>query len=415
MTATKARARSANGRSSIYLGADGRWHGRVSMGEDPSTGQPNRRQVTAKTKTEVSRKVRELEKDREQGRPVAGRESRQTVRAYLTVWIENRAALGARYRTVVGYRVDAQHIFSAFGGVRLKKLTVDHVETLWKQMSAVHADGNTRIGSIAHVRRTLNAALADAVKRGYIPRNPVGLARAPKHPRTLIQPYTLEEVRRLFAAAAGGRNSARWTIAAVLGLRQGEVLGLRWDDLDEHTGLLTIARQLQRRTWQHGCPSSAPCGRKRGADCPQRFGGGLYASEPKSEAGRRTIALPASVLAELLAHRDAQWAEAHAADFWDEGGWMFPNEIGHPMDAHRDYLDWRQLCVDADVPVRRLHDLRHTSATFLLEADVDLKAAGQVLGHVTIAQTAAYTHILTDRKVATARAMDAFVFGSPRP
>lgn len=259
MTATKARARAANGRSSIYFRADGRWHGRLSMGEDPSTGQAIRRQVTAKTKTEVSRKVRELEKDREQGRPVAGRESRQTVRAYLTVWIENRAALGARYRTVVGYRVDAQHIFAAFGGVRLEKLTVDHVETLWKQMSAVHADGKTRIGSIAHVRRTLNAALADAVKRGYIPRNPVGLARVPKHPRTLIQPYTLEDVRRLFAAASGLRNSARWTIAAVLGLRQGEVLGLRWEDLDEHTGLLTVAaRQLQRRTWQHGCSPASP-------------------------------------------------------------------------------------------------------------------------------------------------------------
>jgi integrase len=413
MTEAKQRTRAANGRSSIYFGADGRWHGRVSMGADPATGKPIRRQVTAKTQSEVSRKVRLLEKDREEGRPVAGRASRQTVRAYLTAWIENREALGARYKTVVGYRVDAQHIFAAFGGVRLERLTVDDIERLWKQMSAVHADGKTRIGSISHVRRTLNAALSDAVKRGYILRNPVGLARAPKHPRTLIQPYTVEEVRRLLDAATGSRNSARWTMGAVLGLRQGEVLGLRWDDLDDQAGQLTVIRQLQRRTWQHGCPSTAPCGRKRGANCPQRHGGGLFASEPKSEAGRRTIALPTSVLVELLAHREAQNLEVAKSDFWDPGGWMFPNEIGLPTDAHRDYMDWRQLCFAAGVPVRRLHDLRHTSATMLLEAQVDLKAAGQVLGHGTIAQTAAYTHILSDRKVATARAMDAFVFGVP--
>jgi site-specific recombinase XerD len=91
---------------------------------------------------------------------------------------------------------------------------------------------------------------------------------------------------------------------------------------------------------------------------------------------------------------------------------MFPNELGYPMDQPRDYRNWQALCVAAVVPVHRLHDLRHTSATLLLEAEVDLKSAGQVLGHGSIAQTAAYTHILIDRKIAAARAVDAFVFGT---
>ena len=173
-----------------------------------------------------------------------------------------------------------------------------------------------------------------------------------------------------------------------------------------------MTRQLQRRLWSHGCPTDQPCNRKRGTDCPQRHGGGLVTSEPKSEAGRRVIALPPSVLAELVSHRKAQAAERLAAAHWDDGGWMFPNELGHPMDPHRDYRDWQTLCVAAGVAVRRLHDLRHTSATLLLEAKVGLKSAGQVLGHGSIAQTAAYTHVLIDRKIAAARAVDAFVFGT---
>jgi len=399
--------RAANGRSSIYLGADGRWHGRVSMGSDPGTGKPIRRQVTANTRAEVTTKVRDLEKARDLG---SAGGSRQTVTDYLQAWIANREALGNRPNTISGYRVDARHIEAAFGGVRLNKLTVDHVEMLWKQMSATRPDGRTRIASISHVRRTLNAALSDAVKRGLMVRNPVALARTPRHRRPPIQPYTLTEVRTLLAAANAARQPARWLVGAVLGLRQGEVLGLRWDDLDPVASALIVARQLQRQVWRHGC-GVPPCGRRRGTDCPQRHGGGLITSEPKSDAGRRTVALSSTLLTAITAHRRAQAAERLAAEYWEDGGWIFPDEHGRPMDPQLDYRAWRRLCADAGVPVRRLHDLRHTAATLLLEAEVDLKSAGQVLGHTTVAQTAAYTHVLADRRAAAARAVEAHVFG----
>jgi integrase len=399
--------RASNGRSSIYFGSDGRWHGRVSMGSEPSSGKPIRRQVTGKTQAEVTRKVRELEKARELGNTGG---SRQTVSAYLSNWIANREALGVRPNTVLGYRVDARHIEAAFGGVQLNKLTVDHVETLWKQMSMLRPDGRTRKGSIPHVRRTLSAVLSDAVKRGLIPRNPVALARTPRHTKPRIEPYTLDEVRPLLDAAQTTRQPARWLIAAILGLRQGEVLGLRWEDLDQQASTLTVARQLQRRLWQHGC-GSEPCGSKRGADCPNRSGGGLTTSEPKSDAGHRTIALAPTLLNALLVHRKRQAAERLASAYWDDARWMFPDEWGRPCDPGRDYNAWRALCVTAGVPVRRLHDLRHTAATLLLEAEVDLKSAGQILGHSAVSQTAAYTHVLADRKAAAARAVEAHVFG----
>lgn len=137
----------------------------------------------------------------------------------------------------------------------------------------------------------------------------------------------------------------------------------------------------------------------------------MVTSEPKSDAGKRTIALAPTLLNALLAHRRAQAAERLAAEYWRDGDWIFPDELGRPMDPQADYRAWRRLCAEAGVPVRRLHDLRHTAATLLLEADADLKSAGQILGHGTIAQTAEYTHVLADRKAAVARAVEAHIFG----
>ena len=143
----------------------------------------------------------------------------------------------------------------------------------------------------------------------------------------------------LLRAAKGSRNAARWTLALALGLRQGEVLGVCWDDptvpgKGGTEGAMTVRRQLQRVTWQHGCPDPYSClnqaGKptKRGADCPQRWGGGLKVSEPKSDAGKRTLTLPVPVTDELRAHRKAQLAERVASEIWEQGpdgGWVFAN------------------------------------------------------------------------------------------
>lgn len=107
----------------------------------------------------------------------------------------------------------------------------------------------------------------------------------------------------------------------MLGLCQGEVLGLQWSDLHLPNATLTVRRQLQRQVWAHGCADRSLCA-KRGADCPYRRGGGLVTAEPKSRAGRRTISLPMPIVAALSAHRQAQLAERLAAKHWVEGDWV---------------------------------------------------------------------------------------------
>ncbi|MHB1533918.1 MAG: tyrosine-type recombinase/integrase [Acidimicrobiales bacterium] len=336
----------------------------------------------------------------------------------MSEWIARREQLGSvRPLTVKGYRTDERNIVSAIGGVRLAKLGPAHIEHLWDSMVAKGL-------SVAHCRRTLMAALNDAVDRGLLARNPVKLATTPRSAPERIDPYTVEQTRRLLDAAQHSRNAPRWTVALALGTRQGEVLGLCWDDLDLTAGSLTIRRQLQRIGWRHGCSDPKKCtyvgddgerhATKRGADCPLRWGGGLRVTEPKSDAGRRTVMLPPSLAEELRGHRATQAAEQLASEVWTtgpDGGWVFANEVGGPTDPRADARYFKELCKAAKVPPKRLHDLRHTAATMMLDSDLDLRTAGQVLGHSQVAQTARYSHVLADRKSVAAARIEASMFG----
>jgi integrase len=180
-----------------------------------------------------------------------------------------------------------------------------------------------------------------------------------------------------------------------------------------------IRRQLQRVSWRHGCPDPAQCinraGKpaKRAADCPQRWGGGLKISEPKSRASRRSLTLPLTLTRELRAHRLAQRKEQLATEIWEEGpsgGWVFANEIGGPLDPRADWQVFRDLCDAAGIAPKRLHDLRHSAATMVLESDLDLRTAGSLLGHSKVALTARYSHILADRRSVAAGRIEQALF-----
>ena len=412
-------SRAANGRSTIYEGKDGWWHGRVSMGVGLD-GRADRRHVRGKTKSEVAEKVRKLERARDDG--VVSATGQTTLAEYLEQWIARKEKLQVvRPNTIDGYRNDLVHVRVALPKVRLNQLRPDHVEHLWDCLVQ-------RGRKVGHTRRTLNAALNDAAKRGLIGRNPVELAMTPRETEAEVEPYGVDEMIAFLDAAQGARNAVRWTVAMALGLRQGEVLGLCWDDLDlpaESTveGTMTVRRQLQRLSWKHGCPDPATClnraGRptKRGADCLQRWGGGLKTSEPKSQAGRRVLAIPETLTAELRAHRRVQIAERLASEVWEpgpNGGWVFANEVGHQLDPRADLRAFKDLCQAAGLPERRLHDLRHSAATMMLDSDIGLRTAKEVLGHSRIEQTARYQHVLDERKKVAATRIEQTLFGRRR-
>ena len=378
--------RRPNGASSIYKADDG-WHGRVTVGVRDD-GRPDRRHVRGKTEAIVTKKVRDLERQRDSGN-VRRAGSTWTVAQWLTHWVEHIAAPFVRENTISGYRVAVRvHLVPGIGAHRLDKLRPEHLERLYVRMMRLGSSPAT-----AHqAHRTVRTALNEALRRGYITSNPASMAKAPRLVEHEVEPYSVEEVHRLLAAAAEARNSARWAMALALGLRQGEALGLKWSDVDLEDQGLVIRRGRQRPRWHHGCGGS--CGRKHGGHCPQRTSAREEAAETKSRAGRRAMGLPAELVAILHRHRKDQEEERfQAGQLWREGNWLFTTPTGAPLNPRTDYDEWKRLLKRAGLRDGRLHDARHTAATVLLLLGVPERAVMGLMGWSHTAMAARYQHI----------------------
>ncbi len=228
------------------------------------------------------------------------------------------------------------------------------------------------------------------MQRDKVARNVCALVDAPSVEREEIRPLAAEEARRVLEAARGCRIAARWSVALALGLRQGEALGLAWDAVDLDLGTLTVRQALQRQP-----------------------GVGLVIVQPKSRAGRRTIALPGPLRDALRAHRKAQLAERMAAGSqWHEHDLVFCQVDGRPIDSRSDHRAWRALLSDAGVRQARLHDARHTAATLLLQQGVPARVAMEILGHSQISLTlGTYSHVVPEVAEDAARRMGEALWG----
>ncbi|MFC9971830.1 tyrosine-type recombinase/integrase [Spirillospora sp. NPDC127200] len=382
--------RNSNGRSSIYLGKDGYWHGRVTVGTKDD-GRPDRRHVMAKTKAEVARKVKKLEDLRDKGRvPKAGQ--RWTVETWLTHWIDN-IAIPPRIsdNAHAGYCVDVEkHLIPGLGAHRLDKLSPEHCEKLYAKLQEQQG---LSAGTAHHVHRTLRNALNVAVRRGHLGTNPVLLATAPKLDEEEPEPYELDEIKRLLKIAQEQeRNGARWVLALALGLRQGEALGLKWEDVDLNTGMIRVRRGRLRPKYAHGC-GDKPCGRKAGY-CPQRQQTRPETGRTKSKAGRRVIGLPTPLIRLLKEHKAKQQAErAKARQLWHGDDYVFTKPDGQPLIPNTDYHEWKALLGKAGLREARLHDARHTAATVLLILGVPTPTAMAIMGWSSASMAKRYQHM----------------------
>nr|WP_245992272.1 tyrosine-type recombinase/integrase [Prauserella muralis] len=377
-------------------------------------GKPDRRHVQAMTQAEVARKVRKLERERDAG-TVRKPGKEWTIERWLLHWYEHIAVPNVRYKTQAYYRTAVEkYLVPGIGAHKLSRLEPEHIERLYARLRKQGAKSAT----LQQVHIALRAALNEAERRERLTRNPIRAVRAPKIEETEIEPLTVDDAKAILRVAHGRRNGVRWAVALALGLRQGEALGLKWADLAvewhhgcsndnpcregsaracpqaQVTGMLTVRRALQRQSWQHGCEPGDGCGRKRGADCPKRHSGGLVVVEPKSRAGRRVVSVPPPLVLALLEHRQAQDEErVRAADLWHDGGWMFAQPTGKPTDPRADYGEWKDVLKAAGVREARLHDARHTAATFLLVLGVAQRAVMDVMGWSKIDMAQRYQHV----------------------
>lgn len=405
MSGDEKRTRNANGESTIYEGKDGYWHGRVTVGVRDD-GRPDRRHVMRKSRGDVVSKVRELERERDAGTTRRAGRKRWTVADWLTHWVEDIAAPSVRPNTLSSYRVAVnRHLIPGVGAHRLVKLEPEHLERLYQRM--IRAGSRPATAHQAH--RTVRTALGEAVRRGHLNRNPAALAKPPRVVEDEVEPYSVEEVQAILRAAAERRNSVRWAIALALGLRQGEALGLKWSDVDLQRKALIVRRARQRPRWAHGCDGG--CGHAMAGHCPQRIALRTETAETKSRAGRRLIGLPDEVVRLLELHQVRQDAERDAAgSLWNEGGWLFANLIGKPINPRSDYTEWKRLLESCDVRDGRLHDARHTAATVLLLLGVPDRAVIGIMGWSQSAMTARYQHLTRPVQSEIAQRLEAAIW-----
>jgi integrase len=315
-----------------------------------------------------------------------------SVAGYLRAWIE-----GAQVRptTLSRYRQSIErHLVPHLGGIRLQALTVEDLDRCYATLVRQGGAGGRPLApkTVRNAHGVLRTALRDAVQRGYLARNVAEHARLPRVERREMVTWTAGQLRTFLDHVAEDRLTAMWTLYATTGMRRGEVLGLRWHDIDLEVGQLTVRHVL---TVVEGRP---------------------VVTEPKTAKGRRTIALDGSTVAALRRHRVRQLEERVAADVaWHDGGYVFTWQDGRPLHPQMPTKWIRELAAAAGLPPLTVHGLRHTWASLALAAGVPAKVVSERLGHANISITMdVYTHALPAMDREAADRVAGAIFGGVR-
>jgi integrase len=406
------RHKNPDGRSSIYFGADGYWHGRVTMGVKDN-GEPDRPHVKRRRQEDVVARVQELEKLRDSGKPHRTAAKKWTVAEWLTHWltiVRPNLRDGAYDAYEVAVRV---HLIPGLGAHKLNKLQPEHLERFYTKMQS----NGSSAGTAHQAHRTIRTALGEAAKRGALTAdNPAEKANPPRldlEEEDEVDPYNIEEIKAILVEAAKRRNHVRWAIALALGLRQGEALGLKWSDIDLQKGVLKVRRSLNRPKYKHGCEDK-PCGRSAGF-CPARQLARPQTAPTKSRAGRRTIGLPPELTEILQEHWKAQAAErVTARQLWKDEGWVFAKRTGEALSPNMDFREWKDILAAAGIREGRLHDARHTAATVLLLLGVPERAVMDVMGWSSSAMVKRYQHITAPVRMDIAERVGGLIWAQPK-
>ena len=368
----KKQGRARKGTGAIWEYKPGRFRGLLDLGIGPD-GKRKRVSVTGASVEEVQEKLNAMKRDWLLGLPVG--EKQQTVSEYLIRWLEDAARPSIRPTTYQRYATLVRNYISPrIGTVELGKLSPVHVQALYADLER---DGvSPRMRQFIHA--VLHRAMEQAVKWQLIARNPCAAVERPRVPRKEFRVLDADEARRLLEAAKGDRLEALLVLALTTGMRQGELLGLQWEDVDLKNGTIYVRRTLLE------------------------VDGRLTTGETKSGRNRR-LDLPKIAVEALREHRKRMMAEGHP------GPWVFCDTKGGPIRKNNLIRRWfKPLLEKAGLPEIRFHDLRHTAATLLLTLGVHPKVVQERLGHSQISVTLdTYSHVLPSLQKQAASKLDA--------
>ena len=366
----------ANGEGSIHQRKDGRWCASLSI------GRGKRKHFLGATRAEVSRKLTAALKSRDDGLPVTT--GRQTVEQFLKNWLE-AIRPSIRERTWAGYEQHVRlHAVPALGKMTLTQLTPQHLQHLYSDRLKAGLSPT----SVHHLHATIHGALEQAVRWNLVPRNVADLVDPPRNAHFEMTTLSPEQARLFLETVAGNRLETLYVLALTTGMRQGELLGLRWRDVDFEEGTLQVRGSLQR------------------------IGGKLTVTATKTQHSQRRVSLTPSAVSALRRHRIVQKEERlRLGAAWQGEELVFTNEIGRPIgSASLLRLSFLPVLKRAGLPQMRFHDLRHSAATLLLGRGVHPKIVSEMLGHSKIGTTLdLYSHVTPTMQREATVAMEAIL------
>ncbi|MEV4414989.1 tyrosine-type recombinase/integrase [Catellatospora sp. NPDC049609] len=357
--------RRGHGEGSVYEQRPGLWAAVVDLGW--IDGKRRRKYVYATSEAEAIKKRDELRRALQLGMNLAA--TPRTIAEWLGEWLAEKERDGStKPTTIARYRqVIEGHLIPHLGRIKLDKLAPRDVQRMVAQLRDKMA-----AASVVKIHAVLRVALADALRLDLIERNAAKAAKLPKLGRTERRALTPAEARKLLTKVSGDRLEAFFVLALTTGLRRGELLGLRWIDVETDEKVLFVRQTLQRVSGQ------------------------LRIVSPKTHRSARPVPLARLACDALVRHREVQDREmAVVGELWRDSGLVFANTLGGPMEPRNVNRRFEQARKAAGLEWLRLHDLRHAFATFLLHDGQELRTVMDLLGHSTIRLTAdTYGHVL---------------------
>ena len=290
---------------------------------------------------------------------------------YLDRFLKDVAVPTLRPKTVDSYRwLIERHIKPNLGHIELTKLRPDHLQSLYSKKLE---EGLSK-RSVQHMHAVIRRSLDQAMKWDLIYRNPASLVTAPTPDKKPPKTFSKSQAKTFLESVREHRWYPIYVLAITTGMRQGEILGLRWEDVDLDSGNLSVNHTVQN------------------------LGGKIIEGTPKTAGSRRTIALPGYTLDTLREYKETKG---------ENEGLLFTTSSGRPVSPRNVLRHFHIALEKAGLQRIRFHDLRHTAATLLLQENVHPKIVQEMLGHSTISLTLdTYSHILPNIQQEAAEKMD---------
>lgn len=360
--------RRSEGEGSIGKRKDGTYYGAIRL-------EGKRRWVYGETRKEVADRLKELRKKHEAGADLDGGNLKLSV--YLDTWLAEVVSRRNKARTCMGYQqIVDQHLKPNLGQLQLSALRPDRVQEFINELSNQGKSPRT----VRNVRAVLRRALNQAIRWRYITINAAALVEIPRIEHYQVYPLTKEEARTFLDSIRGHHLEVLYLLALLLGLRQGELLGLLLDSFDFNKGVVQIDGALQSVKGQ------------------------LVRHTTKTKSSRRVLPLPPSIIPLVKAHIAHQQAQFPASSY------IFTSTTGGPLSPFTVIPQFKALLKKAGIRPIRFHDLRHTCATFLIARGEHPRIIMEVLGHSSIQVTMdIYGHVLDQNRTGAITGLDEFL------